>query len=37
MPSLFEDLLTPEQILFRDSVRGFAERHLAAGRLARAH
>ena len=30
MPSLFEDLLTPEQILFRDSVRGFAERHLAA-------
>src|SRR3546814_7193583 len=37
MTSLFDDLLTEEQILFRDSVRGFAERHLADGRLARAH
>jgi alkylation response protein AidB-like acyl-CoA dehydrogenase len=37
MTSLFEDLLSEEQILFRDSVRGFAERHLAAGALARAH
>lgn len=37
MTGLFDDLLTEEQILFRDSVRGFAERHLAAGRLARAH
>src|SRR3972149_6780850 len=26
-----------EQKMFRDSVRGFAERHLAAGALARAH
>lgn len=37
MTPLFDDLLTEEQILFRDSVRGFAERHLAAGALARAH
>lgn len=37
MTALFDDLLTAEQILFRDSVRGFAERHLAAGALARAH
>jgi alkylation response protein AidB-like acyl-CoA dehydrogenase len=37
MESLFDDLLTEEQRLFRESVRGFAERHLAAGRLARAH
>jgi len=29
--------LTPEQELFRDSVRGFAERHLRAGALQRAH
>ncbi len=29
--------LTAEQEMFRDSVRGFAERHLAAGALARAH
>ena len=29
--------LSEEQKLFRDSVRGFAERHLAAGALARAH
>jgi alkylation response protein AidB-like acyl-CoA dehydrogenase len=29
--------LTEEQTLFRDSVRAFAERHLAAGALARAH
>jgi alkylation response protein AidB-like acyl-CoA dehydrogenase len=29
--------LTPEQQQFRDSVRGFAERHLRAGALARAH
>ena len=28
---------TPEQITFRDAVRRFAEKHLAAGRLARAH
>jgi alkylation response protein AidB-like acyl-CoA dehydrogenase len=28
---------TPEQTAFRDSVRRFAEKHLAAGRLARAH
>lgn len=37
MDSLFDDLLTEEQVLFRDSVRGFAERHLAAGALERAH
>ena len=37
MESLFDDLLTEEQILFREAVRGFAERHLAADRLARAH
>lgn len=37
MTTLFDDLLTEEQILFRDSVHGFAERHLAAGALARAH
>lgn len=37
MTSLFDDLLSEEQLLFRDSVRGFAERHLAAGALARAH
>jgi alkylation response protein AidB-like acyl-CoA dehydrogenase len=29
--------LSPEQQMFRDSVRGFAEKHLAAGALARAH
>jgi alkylation response protein AidB-like acyl-CoA dehydrogenase len=29
--------LTEEQKSFRDAVRGFAERHLAAGALARAH
>ena len=29
--------LTPEQTAFRDAVRGFAERHLRAGALARAH
>ena len=29
--------LSDEQKMFRDSVRGFAERHLAAGALARAH
>lgn len=29
--------LTEEQTLFRDSVRAFAERHLAAGALERAH
>jgi alkylation response protein AidB-like acyl-CoA dehydrogenase len=29
--------LNQDQILFRDAVRGFAERHLAAGALARAH
>jgi alkylation response protein AidB-like acyl-CoA dehydrogenase len=29
--------LSEEQRLFRDSVRGFAEKHLAAGALARAH
>src|SRR5262245_41161665 len=29
--------LTPEQEQFRDSVRGFAERHLRAGALQRAH
>jgi alkylation response protein AidB-like acyl-CoA dehydrogenase len=29
--------LTEEQLMFRDAVRGFAERHLAAGALARAH
>jgi len=29
--------LSEEQRLFRDSVRGFAERHLAEGALARAH
>ncbi len=29
--------LSAEQQLFRDSVRGFSERHLAAGALARAH
>src|SRR3974390_2998954 len=29
--------LSEEQKTFRDSVRGFAERHLAAGALARAH
>jgi len=29
--------LSDEQRLFQDSVRGFAERHLAAGALARAH
>lgn len=29
--------LSDEQKIFRDSVRGFAERHLAAGALARAH
>lgn len=28
---------SPEQEQFRDAVRGFAERHLAAGALARAH
>ena len=28
---------TPEQVTFRDSVRRFAEKHLAAGKLARAH
>jgi len=28
---------TPEQQTFRDAVRGFAERHLHAGALARAH
>ncbi len=37
MESLFDDLLSPEQLQFRDAVRGFAERHLAADRLARAH
>jgi alkylation response protein AidB-like acyl-CoA dehydrogenase len=29
--------LTPEQIAFRDAVRGFAERHLRNGALERAH
>jgi len=29
--------LTPEQQAFRDSVRGFADKHLRAGALARAH
>ncbi len=29
--------LTEEQQMFRDSVRGFAERHLAGGAIARAH
>jgi alkylation response protein AidB-like acyl-CoA dehydrogenase len=29
--------LTPEQAAFRDSVRGFAEKHLREGALARAH
>ena len=29
--------LTAEQEAFRDSVRGFAQRHLAAGALERAH
>jgi alkylation response protein AidB-like acyl-CoA dehydrogenase len=29
--------LTPEQQQFRDSVRGFADKHLKAGALARAH
>jgi len=29
--------LTSDQIMFCDSVRGFAEKHLAAGALARAH
>ena len=29
--------LTAEQKLFRDAVRGFAEKHLRAGALARAH
>jgi alkylation response protein AidB-like acyl-CoA dehydrogenase len=29
--------LSPEQQMFCDSVRGFAEKHLAAGALARAH
>jgi len=29
--------LTPEQQTFRDAVRGFAEKHLRAGALARAH
>ena len=29
--------LTPEQIAFRDAVRGFAEKHLREGALARAH
>ncbi|MGV3626533.1 MAG: acyl-CoA dehydrogenase family protein, partial [Betaproteobacteria bacterium] len=28
---------TPEQEQFRDAVRGFAERHLREGALARAH
>ena len=28
---------TPEQQEFRESVRRFAEKHLAAGKLARAH
>lgn len=37
MTALYDDLLTEEQLLFRDAVRGFAERHLAADRLARAH
>ncbi|MEQ8586903.1 MAG: acyl-CoA dehydrogenase [Thalassobaculaceae bacterium] len=37
MSSLYDDLLTEEQLQFRDAVRGFAERHLAADRLARAH
>ena len=37
MTALFDDLLTSEQIQLRDSVRGFAERHLAAGALVRAH
>ncbi|HEY4638057.1 MAG TPA: acyl-CoA dehydrogenase [Burkholderiales bacterium] len=30
-------MLSEEQRLFRDSVRGFAQKHLAAGALARAH
>ena len=29
--------LTEEQRMFRDSVKGFAEKHLRAGALARAH
>ena len=29
--------LSEEQRLFRDSVRGFAKKHLAAGAVARAH
>src|SRR5687767_6589979 len=29
--------LTPEQAAFRDAVRGFAEKHLREGALARAH
>lgn len=37
MTALYDDLLTEEQLQFRDAVRGFAERHLAADRLARAH
>ncbi|MCR9178384.1 MAG: acyl-CoA dehydrogenase [Alphaproteobacteria bacterium] len=37
MESLYDDLLTEEQIMFRDAVRGFAERSLAAKALERAH
>ena len=37
MESLYDDLLTEEQIMFRDAVRGFAERNLAAKALERAH
>ncbi|NQW09404.1 MAG: acyl-CoA dehydrogenase family protein [Alphaproteobacteria bacterium] len=37
MDTLFDDLLTEEQMQFRHAVRGFAERHLAAGALGRAH
>lgn len=37
MDALFDDLLTDEQEQFRRALQGFAERHLAAGALARAH
>ena len=37
MESLYDDLITEEQIMFRDAVRGFDERNLAAKALERAH
>ena len=36
LPALMNFQLTPEQETFRDAVRGFAERHLLQGALARA-